>query len=238
VISETRFCSSYSSFWRVTTPNSESVIKRLNLAVQRHTLPVKSTSVRERHAFLNEIAFHIFAAVGDGHGLTDEQRIRHRQSAIEEARRRISSFERSSDDQLRDPSDDELREVAQIRRSLVEFVSLVNGNQDPIIVAPSFRGCGIVDSCEGDLLLGNLLVEVKSGDRLFRSVDVRQLLTYCALNTLGKKFDIARVGCVNPRRGIFFIADNDTLSLQLASKSSTDLFGEIVYFLSSVGISS
>ncbi len=63
-----------------------------------------------------------------------------------------------------------------------------------IRVSPRFEGCGWLDECEADFLTSNVLVEVKAGDRAFRSIDLRQVLIYCALNFASKKYDI--VTCV------------------------------------------
>src|SRR5436853_3379912 len=35
---------------------------------------------------------------------------------------------------------------------------------------PAFFGCGMVDACEGDVLLDDALYEIKAGDRQIRSI--------------------------------------------------------------------
>lgn len=98
---------------------------------------------------------------------------------------------------------------------------------------PPFKGCGILDSCNGDLLVGEELIEIKAGDRSFRARDVRQLLTYCALNHSSHEYALTKVGCANPRRGTKFSIDIETLCIEVSSKPAPELLAEVVYFCSS-----
>ena len=75
-----------------------------------------------------------------------------------------------------------------------------------LVIQPRFKGCGILDSCYGDLLMGNTLYEVKCIERNLRSIDIRQILAYCALNYQSKQFDITDVCIVN--RGEGFRSDS------------------------------
>jgi len=83
------------------------------------------------------------------------------------------------------------------------------------------------------MIAADILIEVKAGDRNFRSPDIRQVLTYCVLNQIEKLHDIRRICFVNPRRALYALVDLDTLCLQLSSKSPPELLSEIEYFLSS-----
>jgi hypothetical protein len=115
---------------------------------------------------------------------------------------------------------------------------LGRGDVHSLVVSPQFEGCGIVDTCVGDVLIGPVLYEVKAGDRPVRSIDIRQLLTYAALNFAKKHRPIDRIGLVNPRLGKFFEIDLDTLCEEVGGGDGpSELLERIIYKLSSGEIS-
>ena len=102
----------------------------------------------------------------------------------------------------------------------------------PVIVNPTFPGCGWVSDAEADILCGTTLYEVKAGDRQFRLSDLRQLLTYCALNFSAKSHDIIDVSLINPRSGIIIKDSLDKLCWRTAGTSAVSVMSEIVSFIS------
>ena len=61
----------------------------------------------------------------------------------------------------------------------------------------------MIDLGKGDLISSDALFEIKAGDRFFRSVDVRQLIMYGALNSVSQSYQINRLGLFSiPRVGI------------------------------------
>jgi hypothetical protein len=101
-----------------------------------------------------------------------------------------------------------------------------------ITIQPRFKGCGILNSCYGDLFASKCLYELKCVDRNLRSVDLRQVLVYCALNYGSQQFDIAEVTILNPRRGIEFRFVVEDLASRVSGKTSAELFHQIRDFLS------
>lgn len=99
-------------------------------------------------------------------------------------------------------------------------------------VSPLFKGCGWLDECAADFLTSNVLVEIKAGDRTFRSIDIRQVLIYCALNFASKTYDIVHVCLVNPRLGFFWGEPLERLCQEVSGRSSSDVLGDIVQFVS------
>jgi hypothetical protein len=79
--------------------------------------------------------------------------------------------------------------------------------------------------------MGTTLYEVKCVERNLRSIDIRQVLTYCALNYQSRQFEIDEVCVVNPRRGIVFRFGVEALAEQASGKNSADLFHQIGDFL-------
>jgi hypothetical protein len=108
---------------------------------------------------------------------------------------------------------------------------------DGLLTEPIFPGCGIVDTCKGDLIVSDTLFEVKAGDRKFRSVDIRQLITYATLNQIAKRFRIDRIGLFNPRIGISVTIPVDDLCFEISGKRSDELFSQIASVISSGEIS-
>jgi hypothetical protein len=102
----------------------------------------------------------------------------------------------------------------------------------PIVMQPRFRGCGILDSCHGDVLAGSCLYESKMVDRNLRSADLRQLLIYCALNFQLHQFPIERVAVLNVRRGSVHEFTIDSLARRAARKGAPEVFHQIEDFLS------
>jgi hypothetical protein len=131
------------------------------------------------------------------------------------------------------PNYHEWREAEKLRSRLHRFFE----EAGDMIVGPFFRGCGILNSCQGDVLSEETLFEVKAGDRPFRITDIRQLLIYAALNFESREHQINRLGLFNPRLGTYVTGDVEQFSLQLCGMSSSELFGIIVAFLSSSGVS-
>ncbi len=100
------------------------------------------------------------------------------------------------------------------------------------ITTPFFPGCGWLDDAEGDVLANETLIEIKAGDRLFRGIDLRQILCYCALNFSAKSYEIEGICLLNPRSGTYFGDDLEHLCQQTAGTSATNVLGEIVNYVS------
>jgi hypothetical protein len=68
---------------------------------------------------------------------------------------------------------------------------------------------------------------------MFRAVDIKQLLTYAALNFASAQRKLTRIGLFNPRMGISFSASLDEISLETSGCPSAELLPEIVRVISS-----
>jgi hypothetical protein len=87
--------------------------------------------------------------------------------------------------------------------------------------------------CTGDVYCSNTLYEIKAGERLFRSIDVRQLLTYAALNKADPCRTLTDIGLFNPRSGLSFTASLEEVCIEVAGLRTEELLGEIVRVISS-----
>ena len=231
MISEVSFATQHTSLWHILAPNSERFVRRINLNIDRYGVDHPFLDPPNRRGYLNETAFQL---------------VKLRQSepdvslfeAVSIARKRLALLDRPQQEgNLSDPSPSETESILAMEQSLGEFVRWQSKEASTVVFEPVFPGCGFLNASVGDLLIGDTLYEVKAGDRLFRSTDLRQLMTYCAMNFVAKKYDVRRAGCINPRRGTYFVLDLETIAHEMAGKSSPELFSEIVYYLSNSGVS-
>ena len=131
----------------------------------------------------------------------------------------------------------EANDALRLARNLYRYF-VDRAKSEPIIVFPPIAGCGLIDACEGDVIVGRRLYEVKAVDRNYRAIEVRQLLTYCALNHVSGESHLDGVGLLNPRRGTCVELDLDELCRDVSGESPAALFSEIVEFATSAETSS
>ncbi len=230
VISGVTFAREFTSFWRTSTPAMEPFVRQLNRGLyRRDSKPMSAETAANRRAFVNEIAYRVFAKVipKEPQEPTAEL-IASATSEVWETRPRIfRESDLSSGERL-----DVQRQVKRLIRRLCRPKL-----PEPFILNPEFPGCGIVDTCYGDVLAENTLYEIKAGDRGFLSIDIRQLLIYVALNRASGRYRVVSIGLVNPRMGVSFEANIDELSARISGQTSSDLLDLILYAVSSGEVS-
>jgi hypothetical protein len=239
VISGSTFCRLYSSLWRELAPTTDLFVRRINLGqYQRDFAEIKLLTAANRRGFINEIAFELFCQ-----SIRTRERWPSRGPLPDEVAAAVSIVQSSAlrrdigreGEVISEPSADELLDISQQHDRLMQVFTI--SYSGTIVPEPIFPGCGIIDTCIGDLLVASTLFEVKAGDRLFRSVDVRQLVTYATLNYLSHRYEIVRVGLVNPRVGIRIEIDLDELCFEISGKKSVELLTEISLTLASGEVS-
>ena len=144
--------------------------------------------------------------------------------------RRLIVYE-NEDLTLEEPlKEEEMREACEIGLRLQRL--LVEPGLH-LTLKPVFAGCGYISASEGDVLLKNTLYEVKTVDRPFRSVDIRQLISYAAMNSVSKQFVIERIGIINPRRGTRCDLDIEIVSTEISGRPASELFWLLASAISS-----
>lgn len=205
----------------------EDFVRRMNLdGYERPWVPLTSSTEPSRRGLLNEASFLLFSQLS-------VLQARPRESWILTAIERVSAeahayIHRSGAPQpfqpLNQPEQTEVRELAL--RTLSFFRS---PPVRPFVVSPSFKGCGLINSCSGDVLVNSrVLVEVKSGSRSFRSLDYRQLLIYAALNWADTGVIFSGIELFNPRMGIHVSTTVESVAQGAAGQSATELMERIV----------
>lgn len=218
-------------FWRTTLPLSESFVRRMNRALERYATPMISMSLAGRRGLVNEAAFQSFAAAAVLNKEVGALEPSERELAWTRAAthvRTMRQFAQSPVDAT--PGEGELRESAMLAQRIADFFG--SGEFERIVVQPAFLGCGWLDETRGDVLADETLFEVKAGERHFRSVDIHQLLVYCAQNFATKAVSISRIGLINPRVGVFATFDLDELCNECAGGPAADVMHEILQYVS------
>jgi len=228
VISETFFCSHYSSIWRSLTPSLEDCVRRYNLTeYDRIWPPLPSISDPARRGLINEASFVFFC---ENYGKARADISRDLDNLLAEAFSKSASFLQL---ELGKIEGLEKREVVAMAGRLETFFATSSwSGQGNLQISPDFRGCGILGSCRGDVIKGKTLFEVKAGERKFRSIDFRQLLVYMALRYAENRSVFERMGIVNPRTGISIAVDTELFCRDAAGLDPYELFERVLSALS------
>lgn len=237
MIDAKRFAERYHAIWRDIAPTLELYVRRLNSTIEyeRDLLPIESATDPQRRGLVNETAFELMPrSIEKGRGIDfDCYRKSDVVEAFEKARRRISLYENVDQDSISALTKEESSEVVLLASRTAKMVLNEHGSLSGASFRPEFVGCGYIDSSEGDLVIGKELVEVKAGDRPLRSIDVRQLITYLALDYASSQYNINGIRLCNPRRGVSIAKPVDELALQVSGTSASELFMKLIHSISS-----
>jgi hypothetical protein len=238
VIDASTFALSYNAFWNAYSPTCEHFVRRLNLGgLDRYFAPMAAAASKtKRRALIAEYAFSLFVERrGAAATFADVSVELQRKRAWEEATRRLAPYASQGLDIATALDDEENGEVSELASRLDRAFDL----SESIVLRPMFPGCGYVDASEGDVIFGTTLFEVKTVDRPVRSSDIRQTITYAALNAASPSggFKIDGVGLFNPRRGQLCRFEIDNVCSEISGRSAQELFEAIIQALSGAGIS-
>lgn len=238
MISERRLAETYTSFWHDNLRTGEAAVKFVNGQLERVFDPIESRISPRRREFINEAAFFLFTSrverglLKSGKPPPSAEVEESCAAALKQlARLRTVPFDSES------PINHmERNEVVDLGMRLEKLFTPVTPEEE-LHVCPPFAGCGIVKGCYGDVLKGSTLHEIKSGDRNFRLIDLRQLFIYGALNYAEPLYKLTHFSYVNPRRGVWYREKIDNLVHFATGKSTVELFSEIVDFITSDRVS-
>jgi len=228
MISERKFSSTFSSFWGQLLPMSNPFVRRLNLACERQVPPTisKMPVDREKRSVINELAFRLFKEKVVKNKVVSATRLKELSSEV------IKYIEKLSYNipEISPLNSDEIDEAVEIGNALPSFFR--KKDLPKVCFWPSFKGCGNIQTCQGDIILNDKLVEVKAGDRHFGINDIRQILTYLALNFSSQQYELNNIQLINPRTGLSFEAPIRTIVEECSGRLPTDVFLDIIEFIS------
>ena len=148
-------------------------------------------------------------------------------SAVEPSFDKVSSFTSFTKAHKSHPIAKLKNEVSFILESLTTQYQ----NKSPIIRKP-LEGIGILNHSEVDLMYSSTLVEIKSGDRKFKTLDFRQVITYLTQNHYSSSpVTIDRIELFNPRMGILFNTDIESMIDELTALTPNEVYEEVKNYL-------
>jgi hypothetical protein len=231
--SELEFVRDYTSFWRTISPLSEDFVKRINLSVlKRFDAEISSRGATSRRGLINEVAFELFAYYQSSKISLENLTKNDLEKITDKVSNYISHLRAGAPDFSSILSEEEVAETMEIAKKLISFF----GKFKTLEIHPKLAGCGKISACYGDVIADDILYEVKSGGRHFRSVDLRQLVLYMALNRAKKQYQINRLGLYNPRCGFHFLQPCNEFSLQFSGLTAEELCHKIIYELGSTDV--
>lgn len=231
MISERRLVSSHSAFWRNAMPMADAFVRQMNRTLTRVVPPCKSSFKGIRNSLISELSFRFYSCIcNEKISISDLlNNVDLIGSIASDVCKYISRLERS-EVAVPEMNAEEINEAVALAINLKNSMTYSNPGKN-ILTRPHFIGCGIVDDCEGDILVGTTLYELKNVERDFRLTDIRQLLTYCALNLASRQRDIDTVGLVNARSGLTYKMNVNKLSYLVAGVSADELFGDVIRYI-------
>ncbi len=230
MITETRFALSHHAFWHDLLPMAEQFTRSINDSPNRFESPLQALEAPALRGVVNELAFRLF--VRAERGPTSPSSLPGEAIADELASTRtfISSFRQHGRGPLPALGNRGVLEAIKLAQRTQSFFAAVSARS--LVLQPMFPGCGWVSECQGDVYSDAVLYEVKSGERAFRSSDIRQLLVYCALNYASKAFPIHTLCLVNPRSGTFVTESLNAICETLSGRPATEVLADVVEYVS------
>ncbi|MGB4057256.1 MAG: hypothetical protein WBK77_04150 [Alphaproteobacteria bacterium] len=230
MISEIAFIRDHTSFWRTISPLSEDFVRHINVQVlDRHETELISKIGTSRRAIINEVGFELFCRCRKTDSTLDDLVSGEIEDIASKASAYISHLRTKAPNFWSNLNGDEIEESKEIGRRLLNFFKRFK----TVVVKPEFTGCGQLDACFGDVIADDILYEIKSGGRPFRSIDLRQLVLYSTLGRLSKIYEIKSLGLYNPRRGFHFMTSQNEFSVQFSGLSAEELCHRVQYELTS-----
>ena len=236
MIDAATFAHSYNAFWNDCAPTCEHFVRRLNLGGLKRFGSKMAKSDTSRRALIAEFAFSLFVerktdALTRGTKRTIED--------IEEAawratETRLAPYVMQGLNLGRDFDMDQRQEVISISKALSNFFANIDYQ---IVLRPLFSGCGYIDRSEGDVLFGDTIYEIKTVERSFRGNDIKQAITYAALNHASGQFSIENIGLFNPRSGRYCEIPIESVCREISGRTAHELLASIIQAISSGEVS-
>lgn len=201
MISEKEFSIRYTSFWQEILPMGEDFIRLHNLELERFAYPLESNVPPENRSAVNEMAFRLFSEAQkrsvSGRSFDVDAVI---DNIADETLSYIKRFPEGFKSQI---GDCERRESKYLMERM-EFFFRKEVCSETLLVKPIFAGCGRLGACEGDVIFDGTICEIKSGERKFRILDLRQTIIYAFLDHMSQSFSADNICLMNPRTGVYF----------------------------------
>jgi len=230
MISELRFTKSYNSVWRSLAPTMEMFVRKANLRLyDRQWAEMSSLSAPGERALVNRVAFQCVCDAVKSSASSEERHAYLSDQANYVAAERMLIGKPVLPVLA-------LNEASALAKRMV--VNLFTKGRGGITLSPRYDGCGIINACFGDAMSGHRdIIELKDGDRPFRSYEFRQVSIYGALYLNSTGLLPTTFIVINSRRGISVEMPIDRFAEEVAGQSGFDYLREIIRVISDETIS-
>lgn len=202
MINARQFSRLFHSFWRQFAPGLRTLAKVMHEQSYNYADPVADQHAPSKRGLSSELGFRAFCLRirNQVENLSIDDAINQAELATSSYVYRLRRAEGDPDFLLRDIAvvDNAVRLDARIQCQQFELFCAPFQRWQKIEVEPLIPGCGFIDDCTGDLLIGHDLYESKSRIGQFEQSDLRQLITYAILSFLANPERISRIGILNP----------------------------------------
>jgi hypothetical protein len=205
-----------------------------NMLLERVFMPTANWAPKNIRGLVNELAFIAFCKLRSENFKIDRDVVF--SSILDSLPIAVKYINRVSggyEVELSEVDDRSMREAAHLTLKLLHFFP----TERSLTLRPKFSGCGIISECEGDVIAGTCLYEVKAGDRGFRVADIRQLLIYAALAHASNTLNFNRIGLINPRTGMVWVRTLDAVCLSISGLKASDVLSKLIGHLTPAGTS-
>lgn len=96
---------------------------------------------------------------------------------------------------------------------------------------PLLKGLGAIVSASADLSFADTLVEIKSGDRKIRSIDLKQVLIYYVLSASRERGRYKDCYIINPKQGVRLFFSFDDLIAAVSAKPPVEFVASFADYL-------
>lgn len=220
MISETTFAKGYSSFWREYFPWLKNYVQFINkVQIRKLFSPLDISEKSQIRGTNNIISFNYFKNIKLN--LSDNILFTYKESI-----KTIKNFKNKSKDKYKLTLKNKTIINFQVKKMLRRYTT-------ECIFNPEFPGCGILNTCHGDLIIKNKLIEIKAGERNINPSDIKQIIIYCMLNWLNtnSKYIINEVEIFNPRLGLLWNSSLDNMIKSVTELPMDDCFDLMRKFL-------
>lgn len=204
MISERTIAEKFSSIWKLSFPFLNSNFMRVFNESQvynfEQTAIGKSDNIR--YDLISECAFNIAAKsykkVSISDLMSDSEEL---DEIIKKTAKSIWSFDNYNVCDLT-LNEEEVSQIIILSNNLLKFID--SHSTTEVTFRPKLKGFGFISDLEGDISISNILYEVKTVKRKFKTSDLKQLIIYLALRQAddnSRNWEYA--GLYNPRTGAY-----------------------------------
>ncbi|MFY0626167.1 MAG: hypothetical protein JXR07_07730 [Reichenbachiella sp.] len=230
MISELFFIKTYNSFWNQLLNSAEDYIKSINAAgLEEVSEVIRDDDQPSRRILVNNVATRIFQ-LGIEKNILPSLLVSDNKIDLElvseEQKERLLNLRFGS------KLSSTLKSVEKgILLKMADGLFSHYFDKGNLQLNPRFNGCGMLFPSNGDLIYDRTLVEIKAGERNFKSIDLRQLYTYMAVSYADTKTIYDKIELFNPRNGVVWTEEVDEVSNSISGYSTIELLDEIIKFL-------